>query len=161
QLVNCNVDPRCASLPPGPAAGAGVAVRNARRAPGHGWARQVEQPPCSATADALFRACGYSVQDDRWIAEGICLNVSGGAERTQSFADADEARREGDQLCSDQQSGRRDACALLGEERYDPDFDAALFDDDFAHLTKPNPYFPLGVGHRWEYRGGTQVNTVE
>src|SRR5262249_58089429 len=54
-----------------------------------------------------------------------------------------------------------EACGSLGESRYDPDFDPEAFDDDFTHLTKPNPYFPLAIGSRWEYRGGSEVNTVE
>ncbi len=161
QLVNCNVDPRCGSLPAASASGVTVARKISRSVAAPVEPPQVEGPPCSATADALFRACGFSVQDDRWIAEGICINVSDDAERTQCFADAEAARDEGDQLCSEQLAGRRDACALLGEHRYDPDFDPDSFDDDFTHLSKPNRYFPLAIGNRWEYRGGTEVDTVE
>src|SRR5262249_26824214 len=53
-----------------------------------------------------------------------------------------------------------DACRLLGEGRYDPPFDPALFDDPRSP-TNPNPYFPLAVGDRWEYRSAHEVNTVE
>jgi len=116
---------------------------------------------CSATANAVFRACGYEVQDDYWIAVAICTNVSDHVERAQCFGDAKASRREANQLCREQLTGRRDACKSLGEGRYDPDFDPASFDDDFASLTNPNPYFPLGIGYRWEYRGGTESNTLE
>ena len=55
---------------------------------------------------------------------------------------------------------RLDACKVLGQGRYDPDFDPALFDDP-KNPTSPNPYFPLEVGNLWEYRGASEVNTVE
>jgi hypothetical protein len=161
-LVSCNFDPRCASLPAAPAVSAGAVRQVPARLPASLKASQVEQgPPCSATADALFRACGSGVEDDRWIAEAICINVSDDAARAQCSADADASHREGSQLCDDQLAGRRDACLSLGEHRYDPDFDPDAFDDDFTSLTKPNPYFPLAIGNRWEYRGGAEVDTVE
>jgi DNA-binding CsgD family transcriptional regulator len=45
--------------------------------------------------------------------------------------------------------------------RYDPPFGPDRFDADFRRLSNPNPYFPLGIGHRWEYRGGSERNVVE
>src|SRR5215468_8162157 len=117
--------------------------------------------PCSATADALFGACGNGVQDDRGVAEAICINVSDDTERGQCVTDADAARDEAEQLCNEQLTGRRNACTLLGEGRYDPDLNPDGFDDDFTSLTKPNPYFPLTIGHRWEFHSGDEVNTVE
>ena len=116
---------------------------------------------CSATAQAVFRGCGHTVQNDYWIAFAVCLNISDATQRTQCFANAKAARHDGNQLCDAQLAGRRDACTALGEGRYDPDVSPASFDDDFTQLTHPNPYFPLQIGNRWEYRGGTQINTVE
>jgi hypothetical protein len=116
---------------------------------------------CSRTATAVFEACGHAVQSDFWLAGANCINVSDDAQRAQCFADATAASREGQQLCRQQLRGRLDACRSLGESRYDPDFDPALFDDDFANPTNPNRYFPLGIGHLWEYRGGTESITVE
>jgi hypothetical protein len=69
-------------------------------------------------------------------------------------------REEGNQLYREQRDGRLDACKSLGEGRYDPDFDPALFDDP-RNPTNPNSYFTLTVGNRWEYRGGTEINTLE
>src|SRR5262245_11670818 len=40
---------------------------------------------CSASADALFQACGHHVQGDRWVAEGICINESDDADRRACF----------------------------------------------------------------------------
>jgi hypothetical protein len=86
--------------------------------------------------------------------------VSDQAERVQCVTDAKATRHEGHQLCRAQRAGRLDACQLLGEGRYDPDFNPANFDDP-KRPTNPNSYFPLGVGNTWEFRGGNEVNTVE
>lgn len=116
---------------------------------------------CSATAQALFQACGYDFQDDYWTAVAVCTNIVDNTKRTQCLNRANAARNDSEQLCYDQLAGRLNACQVLGEERYDPAFRPAAFDDDFTNLTRPNPYFPLTIGHRWEYRGGTESNTLE
>src|SRR6185369_14670108 len=64
------------------------------------------------------------------------------------------------QTCEEQRALRLGACELLGEDRYDPDFSPALFDDP-KNPSNPNPYFPLTVGDKWEYWGGDEVNTIE
>ena len=115
---------------------------------------------CSATATALFGACRNQVQADYGVAVGICINVSDDAERAECFADAKASRQEEAQLCPEQRDTRRDFCASHGEGRYDPDLDPALFDDP-KNPTKPNPYFPLTVGSKWIYQGGTELNTIE
>jgi len=115
---------------------------------------------CSATAAVLFEACGDEIEADHATARAICINVSDGEDRGDCRADAEESRREGVQLCSEQLAGRREACASVGEGRYDPDFDPALFDDP-KNPTNPNPYFPLTIGNRWEYSAGSEVDIVE
>ncbi|MFO1352722.1 MAG: hypothetical protein U1F68_19425 [Gammaproteobacteria bacterium] len=116
---------------------------------------------CSRTASALLQACEYEAADDIWKAGAGCLNVSDKVKRLRCFADAKAARDEKKQLCRAQFDERRDACKLLGEDRYDPPFNQSLFDTDFTHLAHPNRYFPLTIGHLWEYAGGDQTNTVE
>jgi hypothetical protein len=116
---------------------------------------------CTATARKLYTACGYEVQDDYAVAAAKCLNVSDKDERSDCYEEAREALAEGRKVCRDQLKWRRQGCALLGEDRYDPDFDPASFENDFTNLANPNPYFPLGIGNHWEYRGGGEVNTVE
>ena len=115
---------------------------------------------CSRTAHALFDACRFEVKDDSFKKKAICINISDAEERNECFDELKDARQEGNQLCREQRDGRLEACKSLGEGRYDPDFDPALFDDP-KNPTNPNPYFPLTVGNRWEYRGGNEVNTVE
>lgn len=116
---------------------------------------------CSATAYALFQACGNSVQDDWHTARAICINLGDASARRACFDQAKTARSEAKQRCRDQLAGRRAACEILGEGRYEPKFDPAQFDTDFKRLTNPNPYFPLTIGNKWEYAGGSEVNIVE
>ena len=114
---------------------------------------------CTETADPLFRSCGKEAEDDFFKAQAICLNVADDEEREQCDADATAQRNEGLQLCRVQLTGRSAVCRTLGEARYDPDFNPAFFDKDFTHLTRPNPYFPLAIGSRWDYRSGTETIT--
>jgi hypothetical protein len=116
---------------------------------------------CSATASRQLTACEREVVGDFFIEEAICINLTDQDERTQCFIDAKAARSEGSQLCREQRDARRDLCGALGEDRYDPDFDTAAFDDDFTTLTTPNLYFPLTIGNRWDYRGGDETIRVE
>ncbi len=116
---------------------------------------------CSATAKRLFTACGFEVQDDSAAAAAKCLNLSDKDERSDCYEEATEALAESRKECRRQLNWRRQACALLGEDRYDPDFDPASFESDFTNLTNPNAYFPLGINSHWEYRGGGEVNTVD
>jgi len=115
---------------------------------------------CSATASALFTACRAGTTDDFYTAKAKCINVEEAAERRECLDEAKQARQEGQQLCEEQREGRLDACRSLGEDRYDPDLDPSLFDDP-RHPTHPNPYFPMAVDNRWEYRGGDETNVVE
>jgi hypothetical protein len=116
---------------------------------------------CSATAQAIYQACGHEKQDDYLIAVAICINESDAQDRAECFQDARATRTEETALCREQFAGRRDACSELGEDRYDPEFEAFAFDRDFTDLTNPNPYFPLGIGNRWEFRSQTQSTVVE
>jgi hypothetical protein len=116
---------------------------------------------CSQTAEALFTGCKASVNDDSFVKKANCINISDSGERSQCFQDLGQERAEAIQLCADQRDFRLDACKLLGEDRYDPNFDPADFEQDYSHLTRPNPYFPLAIGNKWEYRGGNERNTIE
>lgn len=115
---------------------------------------------CSQTAEAVFSGCRHEVRADYSFARAICINVSEAAAQARCFADANASRLEANQLCDEQLDAREEVCEAVGEGRYDPDFDPALFDPDFTNPTNPNPYFPLRIGNRWEYRGGTQSNTI-
>src|SRR5262245_39467087 len=95
---------------------------------------EAEGRPCSATARAAFRACGHDAQAGYWNAVGACTNVTDAAERKECLAEAKAARREEDGLCREQLVERRRLCAVLGQDRYDPDFDPENFEEDFQNL---------------------------
>lgn len=133
----------------GVAAGGDAAARHGH----HGY--------CSATARNQFVACASEVADDYFTANALCINVSDREGRSECFSEAWTERGEGHRLCGRQHTARRNLCGLLGEGRYDPDFDPASFDDDFDDLSNPNPYFPLTIGNQWEYEGGDETIVVE
>ena len=108
---------------------------------------------CTSTASSQFIACQHEVRDDFFTATAICTNLSEKEERSECSAEAKDESREGNQLCREQRDARKELCKALGEERYDPDFEPEDFDDDFANLTNPNPFFPLAIGNHWDLRG--------
>ena len=116
---------------------------------------------CSGTATAMFEACRSQAEPDHWKAVAICSNLDEDEEREDCFEEIDEERREAAQLCRAQMAARRTLCELLGEDRYDPDFDPALFDNDFTRLSRPNRYYPLTVGYRWDFLAPDEATTVE
>ncbi len=111
---------------------------------------------CTRTAHSAHKACRAEVKDDFWIAMGNCINISDAEERQECEADAYEERKEGYESCKEQFEARLEVCDLIGEERYDPDFDPANFvhPDEIGDTIEPNPYFPLVPGAQWVYEGG-------
>lgn len=120
-------------------------------------------PPryCSATAHQQYRACGSEIADDLSTTLALCLNLSERDERRDCRDQAQTDHTEGKQRCLEQRNAREKLCGLLGESRYDPEFDDDDFDDDFNNLTKPNPYRPLGIGHQWQYAGDGETIAIE
>jgi hypothetical protein len=116
---------------------------------------------CTATAAAVARACSNESLDDYWLGLGICINESDGSDRTECFADLNESLDEASDECAAQRQARVDLCKKVGEDRYDPEFEARDFDRDFRNLSNPNPYFPLSIGNRWVYRSATEKNVVK
>jgi hypothetical protein len=117
---------------------------------------------CTQTAQAMFVACRHEVLDDYWVAVGKCRNVIDAQDRARCYRDAKATRHEEKALCKEQRVARRDACAVLGEDRYDPLIDPAQFVDPTLIGTSvtPNPYFPLIPGRSWVYQNGTETVTV-
>jgi len=116
---------------------------------------------CSATAQAVFRACSNQTLDDYWIAIGICINESEGGDRAECFTNLKESHKEATDECAAQLEARNALCKKVGEGRYDPEFEPKDFDADFRNLTNPNPYYPLTIGSRWEYRSADETNVVQ
>jgi len=115
---------------------------------------------CTETADTLLDACKASVMDDGAVGKAVCINITDPKARNTCLDDLADSQDEASGLCEAQHDTRLAACGVLGEDRYDPDFRPARFDNP-RRPSNPNPYFPLGVGKHWEYRSATQVNTVD
>ena len=115
---------------------------------------------CTQTADLLLDACSASVIADGAVGNAVCTNLARPTARNACLSDLDDSQHEAITLCEEQHQTRLGACDGLGQKRYDPNVSPARFDNP-RQPTKPNPYFPLGVGKHWEYRSATQVNTVD
>lgn len=116
---------------------------------------------CSATARTLQLACDEDADSSYWVAFGICINEPDDVDRAKCFADARTEFTDSKASCDEQLAGRQEACGVLGQARYHPEFEPQLFDANFAHLSNPNRYFPLGIGNRWEFRSATESTKVE
>jgi hypothetical protein len=116
---------------------------------------------CTGTATAMFEACRSEGEPDHWKAVAVCSNMEDDEERGECFDEIAEERREEGRLCRAQLAARRSLCDVLGEDRYEPDFDPRLFDSDFTRLSRPNRYYPLTVGARWDFAAPDETITVE
>ena len=112
---------------------------------------------CSTTTNAVFQACQNAGEEDYLIALGKCINVSDKDERRACLREAGTARGDALRACRAQMRSRNRICRALGEARYEPNTDPALFDSDFRNLPNPNRYFPLKVGNKWEFGGAESV----
>jgi len=116
---------------------------------------------CSNTAVQQFYACRYEAKNDSFVATAICTNVSDGEEREECTEEAQANLNEAIGLCAEQRTARLELCAVLGEGRYDPNFDPNLFDNDFTNLTNPNPYFPFTIGNVWIFESEDETTRIE
>jgi hypothetical protein len=114
---------------------------------------------CYETAALQLTACKAEVRSDFFVAQAICENVPGEAAQDDCEGEANLARGEALVLCGEQRTARLALCADLGDGRYDPNFEPALFDDP-KQPSHPNPYFPLQLGNRWVFEGGGEHVTV-
>jgi hypothetical protein len=115
---------------------------------------------CTTTAALQIYACVNEIQDDFFIAHAICINIEDAEEREECREEALESIQEEQLLCRDQFLARADFCDNFGEERYEPDFDPELFEDDFSNPANPNPYFPLGIGNQWVFEAEDETTTI-
>ena len=118
---------------------------------------------CSRTAELQFAACKHEVNDDRLVAKASCVNVGDAPDRADCMAGLRTIREEGNQLCREQRAARFELCDAIGEDPYDPSFDAGDFETEFTSPTVLNPYLPLEVGNFWEFAAPSvgETNTVE
>jgi hypothetical protein len=118
-------------------------------------------PYCDWTAIAADHACQADVKEEYATTVGGCINIDDRSERDECWGEARAERNEGFELCGEQLEARRGICDLVGQDRYDPDFDPSGFvdPDDIGGAVAPNPYFPLVPGSFWVYEGGDEVVT--
>lgn len=109
---------------------------------------------CSSTARLVLEACRAEARDDHLIAKASCLNIENDDQRRECRHESGEETRENLDLCKQQFQARRDVCELLGEDRYDPDFEPDNFVDpaEIGNSIAPNMYFPLKAGNKWVYK---------
>ena len=113
---------------------------------------------CTQTANLVYRACGFEVLDNYSLEQAKCLNESDPKDRRDCYDEARTARNDTAKLCRAQRAARLGICVAVGEKRYDPDFDQQNFQVNFRSIAKPNRYFPLAIGSKWEFGGkGEQV----
>lgn len=121
---------------------------------------------CSNTSVAARTACKHESQDDYVIAWAGCLNTQDSDDRSECFAEIREERKEARAECSWLFASRENVCDLIGQDRYDPQYEPEDFvdpgsigygDGDVA----PNPYFPLVVGTKWVYEAEDEIIFVE
>lgn len=117
--------------------------------------------PCSDTAEELRAACRLEAHDDYRVGNAICINESESADRKACFAEVAEEREEALGECYEQKLARLEVCELVGEGRYDPEFEPGDFQSQFVEPAVLNPYLPIKVGNRWAYRGGSETVNVE
>jgi hypothetical protein len=115
---------------------------------------------CTTTAQFAFNACKNEVKDDTWGALAVCLNYEDDEEFIECRNEALMGRFEAHAECDEIKEARLELCEALGEDPYDPDWDPADFDSDFASMATLNDYFPLAIGNVWEYEGGDETITV-
>lgn len=109
-----------------------------------------------------FLACRNEVADDYLIGVGNCINISDADEREECETETREERKEGKASCKEQFEARLELCDLVGEKRYDPDFDPENFVNplEIGQSVAANPYLHLVPGTKWVYEGKGEVMPV-
>jgi len=117
---------------------------------------------CSIHAKLLLGACFADRTDDFLVHIADCAYVTSEEDEKDCRADAREDRADKANECRDVFDARRELCELLGEERFDIDFDPADFVDpnDIGDGVAPNPYWPLTEGHTHVILADGEVTVV-
>ncbi len=110
------------------------------------------KPACSTHAKLLRHACYADRQDDYLVHIADCVYVSSAEDERECRKEAREESAEKSEECRDVYEARLDVCDLVGEQRFDVEFDPVDFVDpnkigDGISGIDPNPYWPLTAGH--------------
>lgn len=121
---------------------------------------------CTSTSRQARAGCLYEIRDDYAIAQGVCINTADDDERNECYFEAWDDRWDANQECRDQYFAREDVCDLIGQDRYDPEYEPEDFEDPLEvgygeGDVAPNPFFPLVPGTRWVYESEDEIITVD
>ena len=123
-----------------------------------------ESHACSTHAKLLRRACLADRRDDLLVHRADCVYVTSEEDERDCHADAREEATEKAEECEDVYEARLDICDLVGEDRFDIEFDPADFVDPneigFGAPVDPNPYWPLTAGHTHVILADGEVTVV-
>ena len=116
---------------------------------------------CSQTAGLQYVACGAEAKDDLYEGRAKCLQIGDAGERGDCIDEARGEYREARALCREQRVARRDLCAIIGEDRYEPDFDPANHVHDYTNPPVSNDYYPMTIGYTWSFETDGESNVIE
>ena len=104
---------------------------------------------CTKHAKLMRRACFADRRDDMLVHYADCVYVTPAEDEQDCRGDAREEATEKAEECAEVYEARLDVCDLVGEQRFDIEFDPADFVDpnDIGDSVDPNPYWPLTAGH--------------
>jgi len=104
---------------------------------------------CSTHARLLRQACLADRKDDLLVHRADCIYTTPEEDEADCLDDARDEADEKTGECDEVYEARLDLCDLLGEGRFDTEFDPADFvdPDDIGDSVEPNPYWPLTAGH--------------
>lgn len=108
--------------------------------------------PCRATARLVHSSSLSEASSDFYIALANANNQPTAAERTAAKKQAREDYDEARDLAREQLRERRELCAELDEDRYNPVINPADFLSAAEIAAAPNPLFPLVPGTTYNFR---------
>jgi len=113
---------------------------------------------CSTTTAYANHGCRFEALAEYNVSLGKCENLSEFEDRSACRREARAALREEIESCREQFEARRELCAELGQDLYDP----PIHPDDFVGEVT-NRFFPLPPGQKRIYEGDTEegVERVE
>jgi hypothetical protein len=114
------------------------------------------RPPrsCSTTTAYANHGCRFEALAEYNVALGKCENLAEFEDRSACRREARAALREELESCREQFEARRELCAELGQDLYDPPIDP----DDFVPEVT-NTFYPLPVGQKRIYEAEDEDGT--
>lgn len=113
---------------------------------------------CNKAAIKMNQACHFDLRDNLITTLANCTNLAERSDVKRCRQQAKRASREDAEVCGDQLEARKDACAILDEERYDSDplLDPSIgfVDPDAVDVNSANPYVSIVKGHTHVVREG-------